>query len=351
MKNRFPKVVVVVLFYKNPQDVEDCLGSLDSVDYPKENLDIFVIDNFSQDRELTERLRNYSDKIIFVETDKNLGYAAGNNIGIEYGLKNDFDYIYILNPDTEVKSDFLKNAVDCAERNDEVGIVQSKILLWDKRDRIQTSGNKIHYTGICYSGGFNKVDNLDGNPFEIAYASGAGMLIRASALRPTGGFNTSFFMYHEDVDLGWTMRLYGHKIFIEPSSIIFHKYSFSRNVGKYFWMERNRWWVILKNYKIGTLLVFAPALIALEIMLLIYSALNGWFLKKIKSYPATLGGLKNIWQKRKIVQKARIIGDKEFLKFTDSKLEFSGMTEGGLIRIVNIFFGVYFEIAKRLIIW
>ena len=72
----------------------------------------------------------------------------------------------------------MTKAVKLAEQKKEIGLVQSKILLWGERNKIQTSGNQIHYTGICYSGGFNQLDNIESEPFEIGYASGAGMLIK-----------------------------------------------------------------------------------------------------------------------------------------------------------------------------
>ena len=130
-----------------------------------------------------------------------------------------------------------------------------------------------------------------------------------------------------------------------------HKYSFSRNKEKFFWMERNRLWLIMKNYKIATLIVLAPALLALEMMLLIYSIMHGWFLKKIRSYISFFNGLKNILANRKVVQKERKLSDKKFLKYMECDLEFSGMTEGSLIRAVNKFFEVYFRLVKIIIFW
>ncbi|MFA7663130.1 MAG: glycosyltransferase family 2 protein [Patescibacteria group bacterium] len=346
-----PKVAIVVLFYNDPQDVQDCLGSLTKIDYPREDFDILAIDNFSPNMSAGEIRKNFSGDVILIETDKNLGYSGANNLGIKYALKNNFDYVYILNPDTEVEPDFLTKAVKLAEQKKEIGLVQSKILLWGERNKIQTSGNKIHYTGICYSGGFNQLDNIGSEPFEIGYASGAGMLIKKEVFEKIGILNEKYFMYHEDVDFGWLAHLYGFEVLTEPKSVVYHKYNFSRNNQKFYWMERNRWWVTLKNYKIGTLIVLAPALVALEIMLLVYSLLGGWFNLKLRSYLGVIIGLKDIWQKRQIVQHERQISDRQFLKFTTPKLEFSGMTEGALIGLVNLFFKAYFAIAKRIIWW
>jgi GT2 family glycosyltransferase len=350
MQNKYPKIAIIVLFYQDPQDVGDCLGSLSEIDYPEDRFDIVAIDNFSQNQELTHKLHQYAGKSILIETDKNLGYAGGNNLGINYALKNNFDYVYILNPDTQVEADFLTRAVELAESSEKNGIIQSKILLHDDRSKIQTSGNKIHYTGIGFSGNFNKPDETK-NSFEIAYASGAGMLIKSEVLRKVGSFNEKYFMYHEDLDLGWLTRLYGYKILTEPKSVVYHKYEFSKNVGKFFWMERNRCWTIIKNYKLATVIVFAPAFVALEIMLLVYSILNGWFGFKIKSYRSFFLGLREILKQRKEVQRQRVVGDREILKHFEIKLEFDGMTEGLAVKFANVFFKVYFEIFGKIIFW
>lgn len=346
-----PKIAIVVLFYKDPQDVEDCLGSLTQIDYPESDFDIIAIDNNSQNVELTQKLRKYSGEVVLIENDKNIGYAGGNNLGIDYALKNDFDYVYILNPDTQVNPDFLRRAVELAESDVEIAIAQSKILLHSNKTKIQTSGNKIHYTGIGFSGDFNKADDIGNDPFEIAYGSGAGMLIRADFLRQIGGFNERYFMYHEDLDMGWLAHLYGRKVYTEPKSVIYHKYEFSKNKGKYFWMERNRWWTLVKNYKLATLGVLFPALLALELMLFVYAALNGWLFTKIRSCFAFWGGLPKILKERKIVQQNRKVSDREFLKYVETELEFSGMTEGVMVKIANLFFWVYFKIFSKIVWW
>jgi GT2 family glycosyltransferase len=170
-------------------------------------------------------------------------------------------------------------------------------------------------------------------------------------LKKVGGFNARYFMYHDDVDMSWLARLYGYKIYTEPKSVIYHKYNFSKNAGKFFWMERNRWWVIVKNYKLGTLIVFAPALIALEIMLLVYSLLGGWFGLKIKAYFSFWLGFSEMWHERKKLQQERVMSDKEFLKYVEHQIEFSGMTEGALIALLNKGSKLYFTLAKKIICW
>jgi len=344
-----PKVAIIVLIYNGLKYLPACFGSLKKIDYPKEDLEIIAVDNNSQERTVDYLKKNFPE-ITLIESKRNLGYTGGNNLGLRYALKKNFDYFFILNHDTEVKANFLKELVSLAEKDKKIGILQPKVLLWPETDKIQTSGNKIHYLGFCYSGDCYQKDYLFGEPKEIAYASGSAMLVRREVLEKIGLFDEDYFMYHEDVDLGWLTHLAGYKIMVVPRAVVYHKYSFSRNKKKFFWMERNRFWVILKNYKIGTLILIFPAFIFMEIGLIFYSLVSGWFIWKIKSYFSALSGLNKVLKKRKKVQRERVVGDREFSRYLTGVVKFEDINNP-VLSLANIFFNLYWKIIKQLIFW
>ena len=84
-------------------------------------------------------------------------------------------------------------------------------------------------------------------------------------------------MYHEDLDLGWRMKLLGYNNIVAKTSVVYHSYEFSRSIKKYYYMERNRFIVMFQNYKLGTILLILPVLVIMEMGLLLFSLSNGFF--------------------------------------------------------------------------
>jgi len=104
-----------------------------------------------------------------------------------------------------------------------------------------------------------------------------------AALKQVGDFDERFFMYHEDLDLGWRLRLAGYRNVLAPKSVVWHKYEFSRSIGKWYYMERNRYLVLFKNLRLRTLIVLAPCLVLAEAGMAVPAAFGGWWGKKVRA--------------------------------------------------------------------
>jgi len=352
-----PRVAVIVVPYSSLKYLPECFESLARLNYPTENLKIMAVDNKSPEPEM-EYLRAHWPSVEIVGDGKNLGYAGGNNLAIKDVLARGaaetaegYDYVWILNPDTVVEPDSLSRLVAACEADEKIGLAQPKILIHDQPDLIQTAGNKIHYLGLGYSGGYKtRADSLTGGPQAVAYASGSAVLIRRAVLEQVGLFTEEFFMYHEDLDLGWRAWLCGWKSVVVPTAVIYHKYSFSRNNHKYFWMERNRWWVLLKNYRWRTLLTLAPALLVFEICICGQAILGGWLGYKIKSYFAIFKDSAWLWRARQDLQKKRVLSDHDFLLLTTGVLEFPDF-DNFAVRFIFKFFAVDRKLVLKTIKW
>ena len=370
------KIAIIIVTYNASEYLGELFSSLEEIEYPREDFEIIVVDNASTD-DTVKRLRNFELQITNLQiliNQKNTGFAQGNNIGLRYALEKNFDYAYLLNQDTIVDPIFLQEAVAVGESDEKIGAVQSLLMLWPDKDLINSWGNEIHYLGFAYAGGYKeKISNFQpasparfvgalarraggfpiSNYREIAYASGAACLVRLTAIKEIGLFNEDFFMYHEDVDLGWRLWLAGFRVVLAPKSMVYHKYEFGRSIKKYYFMERNRYIVLVQNYSFFTLLVLLPALCLLDIAMLVYSVFGGFWREEIKAF-AYFCSIKN-WRKiiatRKIVQSTRKVSDKDIIKHFTGVIAFQDVQSPLVKYIINPIFQAYFFLVKMFVRW
>lgn len=363
------KIAIVIVIYNAQDYLPDLFGSLRNTRICEDTkYEIIVVDNGGTRIDLrmfTNKFANMRIKVI--ENKENIGFAKGCNVGIREALKSNSDYIILLNQDMVVESDWLVELVrQChpeelsgATRDpaidfpdSRVGAVQSMIMLWDEKDKIQTSGNKIHFLGFGYSGDYkHPTSDIRYPTSDIVYASGAAMLIKREVLEKIGLLDEDLQAYHEDLDLGWRMRLAGYKIKHASKSIVYHKYSFTKNNEKYYLMERNRLIVLLKYYKLATLILIFPAFIFMELGLWFFALIKGWGREKMRSYRDFLKTLPQTLAKRKEIQKQRLIKDKDVIKYFVGKVEFEDLDHPFLKYVANPVFSIYWWVVRKIIIW
>lgn len=195
----YPMVYIVILNYKGAEDTIACMQSIVNINYSF--FKVLVIDNASGDGS-DVIIRNYLDRIkdkrfSFIKTEKNMGYAGGNNVGIRIALKDQsMSYVWILNNDTIVDKNALIEMVDKMEMEQKMGMCGSKqVYEWD-RSKLQGYGGKYNkYLGLSGTViDVNKIDKLD-------FVNGASMLIRRNLLEQIGLFCEDYFLYFEELDL------------------------------------------------------------------------------------------------------------------------------------------------------
>lgn len=354
------RVAIIAVLWKSRKYLPTWFESLAKIDYPRDKVELLLIDNASVDgtKEYVEKMIKDPIpgmlKISYMRQEINSGFAGGNNIGYDYARAEGFDYVYLLNYDTRVDPGFLREAVAAGESGEKIGSVQSLLMLYPEKELINSSGNMIHYLGFgfCGDGRVPKAErNFIGLP-EIAYPSGAGVLIKTKVLEQTGLFDEVLFAYHEDLDLGWNIRLAGYQNVLAPKSIVYHEYEFGRSIKKYYWMERNRYIVFFSNYKFLTQLVFLPPLIAMELGQLIFSIKSGWWIEKLKA----IAWVKAPWHLpyliRKHIKAAKIrrVKDKEILKLYVGEISYQEIDNWAL-KVANPIFNLYFAIIRAIIFW
>ncbi|MFA6322220.1 MAG: glycosyltransferase family 2 protein [Candidatus Buchananbacteria bacterium] len=344
-------LIIVPVFNGVAEFLGDCFSSLLKINYPQDDYKILAIDDVSSDNSVEYIRKNFPEVEIIVNK-KNLGFTGTNNVGLQLAIDRCYDYAFMLNQDTTVESDFLTQVVNLAETDGQIGAVQSKLLLhWDKT-KINSIGNQIHFLGFAYAGGHLTPDR-ELTVREITYPSGAAVLLRVNALRDVGLLNQDFYMYHEDVDLGWRLWLGNWKVMLAPESVVYHKYEFSRSIQKYYFMERNRYLILCQNYKIATILLISPAALIMDLAMLIYSMINGWFFEELRVYNYFFQPkvFKQVMLTRFSVQKKRRVKDKEIVKRFIGRIDFQEISNPLLRYIGNPIFNLYWQIVKRIIWW
>jgi len=279
----YPKVSIIILNWNGWEDTIECLESLYQIDYP--NYDVIVVDNASKDKSLY-KIREYAqgkiqvesdffeyeyankpikiteieksqlftinaknlNKLILIKNEENYGFAEGNNIGMKFSMNHlKPDYILLLNNDTVVDKNFLKELVKVGEIDEKIGIIGPKIYYYDKPQTIWCIGCKISWKlarGIHI--GNNELDEgqyeyID----EVEYVSGSAFLIKSEVLNKIGFLDKKFFLYFEESDLAIRALKKGYKILYAPKAKTWHKISSSSGgiynpIGIYY-ITRNRW--------------------------------------------------------------------------------------------------------------
>lgn len=216
------KISVSILTYNAQDLIEQCLESVLKQTYP--NIEILVIDNGSTDKtlEIIRKIRVNSDIGIIINN-KNLGFSAGHNIGIR---ESSGEYILCLNQDIVLDKDFVKYVAEAMEKDEKIGSVQGKLYRQEKI--LDTTGLVMFKNRRVVNRGQGEEDSsaVFGTSGEIFGVDGAAPLYRRKALEDikinNEYFDEDFFIYREDVDLAWRLRLYDWKAVYEPEAIGYH---------------------------------------------------------------------------------------------------------------------------------
>lgn len=222
------KVCVIIVSYNFEPWIYKCLNSLRSSTL---KLNIVVVDNSSQDK-TCEIIKNEFPEITLFENKQNLGFGKANNIGIEYAIKNGFDYVFLLNQDAWIEADAMDSLLEAAVKHKEYGILSPIHLNGKGADFDKGFANYLSLNSL------EDVKNTKTQIINTKFVNAAMWLIPLSVIKETGGFAPLFSHYGEDVNLAQRIRKNGYKIGVITSAIGYHDREF-REVSreKYFYSE------------------------------------------------------------------------------------------------------------------
>jgi GT2 family glycosyltransferase len=219
-----PPVAVVILNWNGKPFLEKFLPSVIATDY--DNLSIIVADNASTDDSVSYLKDKFpSVKIIYNHT--NEGFAKGYNTALQ---KVSADYYVLLNSDVEVLKNWITPIISLMESDKTIAACQPKILSYNQKNKFEyagASGGWIDKFGYPFNRGrvFDFCETDEGqydDVAEIFWASGAAFFVRANIFQKLKGFDESFFAHQEEIDLCWRMKRSGYRIFVVPSSVVYH---------------------------------------------------------------------------------------------------------------------------------
>ncbi|HDH01319.1 MAG TPA: glycosyltransferase family 2 protein [Nitrospirae bacterium] len=317
-----PEISVIIPNLDGINYLPKCLSSLQSQTFKK--FDVIIVDNGSTDNSVDLVKKEYN-WVRLIELSENFGFSAACNTGI---MASRGRYVAVLNNDTEVVPQWLEELHRSIERDKKIGMVASKILLSLETREIDSAGMLIYPDGIGRQRGRGEIDKGQfDHEEETLFPHGCAAMYRMEMLKEVGLFDEDFFAYCEDTDLGLRGRLAGWKAVVAPGAVVHHKYS--ATAGKYssfkaMYIERNRFWVAVKNFPL-TWLLRMPFYTLTRYSVQLYGVLTGRgstarfketystkniILTVVKAYASAFRGLPLMLKKRKKIKKK--ISGKEF---------------------------------------
>ena len=276
------------------------------------SLETIVIDNASPDGSWDEAAG--VEGVQLVRNDENVGFGRACNQGAALARGR---HVVFLNFDSVPEADWCARLVAAADADATAGAVQGLVLI-DPDSAVMTAGNRVHYLGFSWAPiGLPPREPV---PHEITTGCGASLLVPRTRFDEVGGFWDGLFLYHEDLDLCWRLRMRGYRILCEPRAVTHHRYEFARNPTKHLHMERGRWLTLAANLEAGTLARIAPALVATELGLLAVAARDGWLRQKVGATRSALAALPAVVRQRRSVQESRTVSDREILRHFETRL-------------------------------
>jgi GT2 family glycosyltransferase len=307
-------LAVIVVAYRSAEHLGGLVAGL--LPQLQQQDQLVIVDNASGDGTVAVA-RSLGERVRVLETGANLGFAGGCHAGAD---ATDAPLLMFLNPDSRPEPECLELLRAASSVHPDWGAWQAAVLLAD--GRINTSGGVVHYLGIGWAGNCERpVGELPAHDAEIAFPSGAAMVIRREVWEALGGLDREYFMYGEDLDLGLRLWLSGRRVGLVPGARVTHSYEFDKGTGKWFWLERNRWRTVLSVYPGSLLALIAPALMATELSLLAIAARERWLGAKLRAQWATISGLTGTLARRRMLQGTRELSASEFAQHLTSSLD------------------------------
>lgn len=302
-----PPIDIILVNFNGMAYLPACLDSIFKSEYPF--FTVIVVDNCSTDGSVDWIKKNYPG-IVLIENRKNKGFGSANSQGIERG---DAPYFALLNNDTIVDKNWLNPLVETLKADADCGAVCSKLVFMDSPKLINAAGGGMNIVGYGYDHDmFTPVDQSSGDVKNVFFPTAAACLFRRRTFDAAGGFDPAFFMYHEDVDLGWRLNLMGSCVKYVPGSVVHHAFGgTTMNSGGM--LMRNRLGLrhalrsLLKNYELDSLKKILPVFLKLGMGNFLGGIPTGFF----RALQWNLIMLPDTIIKRAKVQRTRKLSDKD----------------------------------------
>ena len=209
------KVAIIIVNWKQYELTKSCLSTLKSSKF--NDFQIILIDNESNQKDLND-LKNQFDQVKTFTSEKNLGFTGANNIGINYAIKNQFEYVMLLNNDTEIDKNFINPLLEAFQKYNKLGAVQPVIMNFYQNKKVWNAGGNLNKF-FGYTSVIKKPKYINR---KIDWISGCCILIKTVVIKKVGLLDENFFAYYEDVDWSIRIKKAGYDLAVVKSSLIYH---------------------------------------------------------------------------------------------------------------------------------
>jgi GT2 family glycosyltransferase len=313
------KVAIIIVNFNGGEVLQRSLKAIEK--QTVKPLRTIVIDNYSEDGSAT-RCQALFPEVEFYLQQENHGFAKGCNIGIE--LANDCDGIALLNPDAFPHPDWLEKLLAARELNESYSSFASKMLISNDKSRLDGAGDIYHISGLAWRRFHGLPDSQDADVSCEVFSPCAGAaLYKRQALIDVGGFDEDFFCYMEDVDLGFRLRLEGHRCLYVPGAVVEHIGSAISGKHSDFQLyhgHRNLEWVYFKNMPGWLLVLTLPLHLLMIIFSLAYFSIRGRWRPVFKAKREAFADIAKLQHKRERIQQNRNVPLTEIWRVLDKRL-------------------------------
>lgn len=301
----WPKASVIIVNWNGERFLDRCLSQLQAQSVSPH--EIILIDNASSDGSL-DVVRNYPS-VQLIAKKENLGFARANNLAIERSSSQS-EWLVLLNPDAFPEPDWLEELFRAAMKHPAFDVFGSKLLNANEPELLDGTGDAYHISGLVWRTNHGaSVSSCPDNACEIFSPCAAAAMYRRSAVLEVGGFDEDYFCYVEDVDLGFRLRLAGHRSFYVPSSVVRHVGSGTtggqRSDFSVYYGHRNLVWTFFKNMPGVLFWLLLPLHVALNLVTVAIFILRGQGPIILKAKFDALKGIPAVSNKRRAIQKKR----------------------------------------------
>jgi GT2 family glycosyltransferase len=303
-----PLLSIIIPHYNAKAFLGPCLEALERQSYSC--LEVILVDNGSSDGSV-ELTRHSYPKVKIVELGQNLGLTGAINRGVAQASG---EIVVALNNDTEVAPGWAQALVDALQAYPDAGIVASKMLLFNQRDKLHSAGDGFGTDGIPINRGVWQQDTgqYDSDRYIFGGCGGA-VAYRRDMLVDIGLFDEELFMYLEDVDLNWRAQLAGYRAVFAPRAVVYHHLSASGGgmVASYY-TGRNTIFVLAKDLPGAIFRRYWRRIIGAQMRIAV-EALRAWrgeaARARLRGQVAGVWGLPKWLAKRHLVQQKKRVSD------------------------------------------
>ena len=331
---------IVVITYGNEDVLKQLLGRL--VAEKKKNDYLVIVDNHSNQRCAQMAARSKTVDLV-IKRPQNPGFAAAANQAAA-AMPKQVDTLLFLNPDVLPATGALGKLRTAGDHFDAwMG------LLTLPDGTINSAGNVYHTTGLSWCDHFGQAAKSVKNQHRVKIVSGACFAIKRQYWQKLGGFYEPYYMYFEDTDLSLLARRAGLTCGLVPTAYFEHDYVYNKSNTKWFYLERNRYVFILRQWPLAAIVIMLPLLLASELAFWVMSIAQGRFWLRVKSCWSFLKIAPTTLRARRQITTTYPISNTEFFEFLHPHIDTPLRRLGAVARLVNWAFNLDDSVARRLL--